>query len=323
MNKPLISIIIPSYNSLKYLDGSIGSALNQTYENVEIILIDDGSTDGTRDSFNKFEKHGIICRNQPNKGASAARNHGLSLAKGEYIQFLDADDILHPDKLKKQVSLMEKEDADLSFSYWENFTNDVTTSQTFRFPHIPFDSIQNGRDVIRSFGEDNWFVVPAAWLVKKELIEKAGYWNEFITNNDDGEYFSRILFWSQKVSIVKESLAFYRLTDDVSLSTMNTEQKAYSALYSWKLIHTLLSGSHDKRLLSYPKRGFYVIFLMTRNNFPKIARLFAKEFDGINAYFFLSEWKFNKIIEFLGLYNAYILKDYLNKMLKVFSLRTI
>ena len=102
MDKPLVSIVIPCYNAVKYVGEAIRSALAQTYPNVEVIVIDDGSTDGSLNVIKSFHE-AIRWESGPNRGGCAARNRGIELARGELIQFLDADDFLHPAKLEVQV----------------------------------------------------------------------------------------------------------------------------------------------------------------------------------------------------------------------------
>jgi len=311
---PLVSIIIPTYNSWKYLPETVRSAVSQNYPHVEIIVIDDGSTDATRELFPEFERQGVICIRQNNAGASSARNNGLGIAKGDYVQFLDADDIMHPDKIKQQVAKMQYEDADLSFTSWGNFREDQHDSDQFRFRHLDFSSITTGMSILHSFGIQNWFIPTLAWLVRRDLIIKAGYWNPFRCPNDDGEYFSRLLFWSKKVSVISEKLAFYRLTPGISLSNTNTEEKALATLRSWKLIHALMQSSGKEMLLSYPKRGFYVGYLMTRKSFPKVSRRFASEFDRIDAPTFLNRHSYYWLIEWLGLYRGNSIIEFSSKV---------
>lgn len=103
--KPLVSIIIPCYQSLDYIADSIHSALAQTHERCEVIVIDDGSTDGSLDVIRTFSDR-IRWEAGPNAGAPAARNRGLRLARGELVKFLDADDVLLPDAISRQVEQM-------------------------------------------------------------------------------------------------------------------------------------------------------------------------------------------------------------------------
>jgi glycosyltransferase involved in cell wall biosynthesis len=108
-NKPLVSIIIPTYNNADTICRSVDSCINQTYKNIEILVIDDGSTDNTKERLNRYssdKRFKYIY--QENQERSAARNHGLDVARGEYIQFLDSDDTLYPEKLEKQVHFLNK-----------------------------------------------------------------------------------------------------------------------------------------------------------------------------------------------------------------------
>ncbi|MBA6412299.1 glycosyltransferase [Parahaliea sp. F7430] len=102
---PLVSVIIPCYNSEKYLSECIDSVLSQDYENIEIIAVDDGSTDGTLNILKQFKT--IYFYTQPNSGACSARNKGFISSSGKYIKFLDSDDFLEPNVISKQVELSE------------------------------------------------------------------------------------------------------------------------------------------------------------------------------------------------------------------------
>lgn len=104
---PKISVIIPTYNRAMLLSSAIDSVLSQTYEDYELIVIDDGSTDDTTEIVNKYSTDKLRYVFQENKGRSAARNYGIKLAKGEYIAFLDSDDLFVPSKLEAQVRILD------------------------------------------------------------------------------------------------------------------------------------------------------------------------------------------------------------------------
>lgn len=119
MPSPLVSIIMPVYNSEKYIKDSISSALQQSYENYELIIVDDCSTDMSRNIINTFQNKDkrITCIFlSENKGVAHARNQGIQAAKGKYIAFMDSDDLWDADKLKTQVEIMEDSNADLSYT---------------------------------------------------------------------------------------------------------------------------------------------------------------------------------------------------------------
>ena len=111
MSSALVTIVTPLYNSINYIEESVQSVVNQTYENWEMILVDDCSSDGSLELINKIakiEKRLKIIQNKENQGSGISRNKAIKLAKGKYIAFLDSDDLWHKDKLKIQIDLMEK-----------------------------------------------------------------------------------------------------------------------------------------------------------------------------------------------------------------------
>ncbi|TXE17124.1 glycosyltransferase family 2 protein [Psychroserpens burtonensis] len=306
MSHPLVSIIIPTYNSKAYVQEAAASALSQKYKSIEIIVVDDGSTDDTRDLFPEFEAKGIRCFYIDNGGASNARNYGLEKSSGDYIQFLDADDILEPTKIEKQLNLMRLHKADLCYSPWVIFENDISDAhKQFRFSYLDHSLKRTGQEIMISYGMDNWFILTVAWLVKKDLIEKAGFWNPAKCPNDDGEYFSRALFWSEHVVCCNEVLSFYRKTANDSLSKLNSETKIEASYKSFKQIESLLLTCRNDKLMSYPKRMFYMQYKLVKSNYPDLAKRAAKNFDRINAPSFLSDkiyywWFINRF----GLYTG-------------------
>ncbi len=117
MSSPLVSVIIPCFNGQEYVGEAIQSALDQTYANKEIIVVDDGSTDGSLAVIQSFGEK-IRWVTGPNRGGAAARNRCLELAQGALIQFLDADDVLDPRKLEEQVPVSERNPSDIVYSDW-------------------------------------------------------------------------------------------------------------------------------------------------------------------------------------------------------------
>lgn len=131
MNKPipnLVSVIIPCFNAEKWLSQAIESILNQTYPYIEIIVIDDGSTDHSLEIIKSYSQK-VKWKTGKNQGANQARNLGFALSQGEYIQYLDADDYLFPDKIAKQIKILQTISADFVYSDWcyeYNLTEDST-----------------------------------------------------------------------------------------------------------------------------------------------------------------------------------------------------
>lgn len=116
MKKELISVVIPTYNRGFIIENSIRSVLNQTYKNIEVIIVDDGSTDNTEEVIKSINDKKIrYFKLKVNRGACYARNYGVSKAKGKYIAFQDSDDIFLPGKLEKQYVNLIKNNSDLDF----------------------------------------------------------------------------------------------------------------------------------------------------------------------------------------------------------------
>ncbi|WP_294095053.1 glycosyltransferase family 2 protein [uncultured Cetobacterium sp.] len=127
MNEKLVSVIVPNYNCEKYIGETLGSILEQSYKNIEIIIIDDCSTDNSYSialNYSKKYSNIIVEKLEKNSGAGIARNRGIELATGEYIAFLDSDDIWHKEKLKNQIRFMEKNNYAMSFTSYEHINEE-------------------------------------------------------------------------------------------------------------------------------------------------------------------------------------------------------
>lgn len=184
-NSPKVSVIIPLYNQQQYVGEAIESILNQTYPNIEIIVVNDGSTDNPLSVLEKY-KNNIILINQENKGLAAARNAGLKKCSGEYIQFLDADDFLHKDKIKLQLEFSEILD------------NIVSYCEITQYDH------ESQRAYLRYIGEvkdmfpmyyDFWDIYPTpihSLLIKKEIFKKFGLFDEELKACEDRYFLSKL-----------------------------------------------------------------------------------------------------------------------------------
>ena len=136
--KALVSIIMPNYNGALFIEESITSVLFQTYENWELILVDDYSTDSSVkiiESFMAENKRIILIKLVENSGPAIARNHAIEEAKGRYIAFLDSDDLWHPDKLLKQISFMQEQDIALSYTSYYRIKE--TSGKTINQFYVP------------------------------------------------------------------------------------------------------------------------------------------------------------------------------------------
>lgn len=208
MSNKLVSIIIPSFNSAQWVCNAIDSSLQQTYSNCEVIVIDDGSTDNTRELI--FQRYGETVKYiyQNNQGVASARNNGLSNASGEYIQFLDADDLIAPSKIAKQVALLEDNpEFDVAYSDFKYFCDD--NSCNFSDSPELFKSKYSSGDILNLLLSGNFIVIHAA-LVKKKAVIKAGSFDCRMVC-EDYDLWLRIANNGGKFIYSGGELAFYRV----------------------------------------------------------------------------------------------------------------
>lgn len=194
---PLVSIIVPCYNYALFLPDSIGSIMNQTYQNWECIVVDDGSTDNSKELLEQLSKKDsrITLIIQKNAGPTVARNNGIKLAKGEFIHFLDADDLIEKQKLEKQVAVFIKHpDADIVYGNVKYFS---TENPSKLFDSLDLKSgpwmknpVGKGEKMIKELLKGN-IMETSSPLVRKSLFDKWGLMNESLLFNEDWELWAR------------------------------------------------------------------------------------------------------------------------------------
>jgi glycosyltransferase involved in cell wall biosynthesis len=216
MISPLVSIIIPVYNAEKHLENTIISALSQTWPNKEIIIVDDGSKDGSLVIAKKHKSEQVRVFSQPNSGSGATRNKGLREAKGEYIQFLDADDLLSANKIEKQMELLLQNPgstATCSTVHFFDGDDPYASSPSAYDDTFLYDSDNPAGFLANLYGGNNYvgsMIQTNAWLSPASVIKKAGWWSEFYSPDDDGEFFCRVVLASEGIIYAKDCLNFYR-----------------------------------------------------------------------------------------------------------------
>lgn len=227
-----VSILIPVYNAEKYVAEAIESALNQTYKNIEIIIVDDGSIDKSWEIIETYrQKYPSIIKTykQENKGAAAARNKGFEISTGQYIQYLDADDLLAPDKIEHQIKYFKGDDREdfIVNGHWIKIKEHINEEIDWG----PHKSIQQDLDNI------DWILAnhmsqTSCWLTPRSLIIKAGVWNEELTFNDDGEFFARVILNSSKVYFCINSKIYYRIHEGLSISKQARTKKGMQSYFN-------------------------------------------------------------------------------------------
>jgi PST family polysaccharide transporter len=214
---PLVSILIPAYNAQEWIADTIRSALAQTWPRIEIVVVDDGSKDQTVAVARQFESQNVRVIAQKNQGASAARNNAFMHSKGDYIQWLDADDLLAPDKVTSQMELVMQglDKHTLLSGSWGRFM--YRPNRAKFVPSSLWCDLSPKEWLLRKMGQNN-YMQTATWLVSREVTEATGPWDVRLLGDDDGEYFCRALMASNGVRFVPSAKVYYRAFRFNSLS---------------------------------------------------------------------------------------------------------
>lgn len=245
MSLPLVSIIIPCYNAEKYVAEAIQSALDQTYSNCEVIVIDDGSSDGSLEIIKSFGAK-IKWETGSNRGGCAARNRGIDISKGTFLKFLDADDLLGKDLVEVQAERLSRDQNSAVYGPW-SFLVFEQEKWIEKPTHLVPD--QEG-DLL-----DQWlcgvYIVPHAFLWPRGLIEAIGKWDEELHADQDGDLFYRAYLQGTRFYSVTTGQAYYR-KDSVHSASSVSERKCGHALASRirsleKLLNELISRGDAER----------------------------------------------------------------------------
>jgi len=202
-----VSVVIPCFNAEATVAETIESALAQTWQDIEIIVVDDGSTDRSAGVLRGFG-NGIRTDFGPNRGASAARNRGTVLASGAYIQYVDADDLLVPQAIEKRLSALDETDADVAYSDWQRFETGADGSR--RFGEVVarlMDDVDPDAEIACA---TEFWAPPAALLYRRHIVDAIGTWNERLPVIQDARFLFDAARRRARFVRVEGVSAFYR-----------------------------------------------------------------------------------------------------------------
>lgn len=210
---PLVSIVIPCRDAARWIAETVGSALGQPGVAVEVVVVDDGSTDGSAEVVERFGDPRVNVIRQHPHGASRARNVGTRATRGEYVQYLDADDVLQPGALAARVAALESKGADVAYSDWVRY--EVTPAGDFR----------DGETVARQLGPrpeidlftDAWWP-PGALLYRRRIVDAIGAWREDLPVIQDARFLLDAALCGARFVHVQEVGLRYRVHGPGSLS---------------------------------------------------------------------------------------------------------
>lgn len=264
IKKPIISIIIPIYNTQKYLSRCIGSVLEQTYQDFELILVDDGSTDNSLELCRKWSKidQRIVLISQENGGVSKARNAGLDAAKGKYITFIDSDDWVSSDYLAILSETMEKNDAQLVVGSYKAMYTRLRKLSLSKLPTKKINIADN--EEVRSTLLSVHFCAPWAKLFLNEIIQNSNL--RFPLNIRSGEdtiFVRNYLSKCARIYTVSNVIYYYNRMNELAATT-----KYYAEIFDWdslllleleNLLHNWnIKEEYSKKILSEETTFYFV-----------------------------------------------------------------
>ena len=289
-----VSIIMPTYNRAALLPRSISSILNQTFEDFELIIIDDGSTDDTEDVVRGFnDKRIVYIKNNNNLGATTSRNEGIKISKGRFIAFQDSDDEWMPQKLEKQINILNGSAPDLGVVY--TGFNRVNGNRREYIPKI--NVITKEGNIHEELLKGNFIGTPTL-LVKKECFDKSGLFDDRIPRLQDWDLALRLSKYFNFAFIAEPMLIAYQTESSISaneilyskameiiLSKYSSEFRKYKKVFAGYLfdtgIYICIQGNFKKgraylkkaivqNPLNFKYSAFYILSLFSQTFFTDI-----------------------------------------------------
>lgn len=247
MSEPLVSILIPCYNAEPWLKATLESALAQTWRRTEIVVVNDGSTDGSGAIARGFKDRGVRLIDQSNAGPGAALNRALRESTGEFVKFLDADDLISPGAVAIQVaSLRDTEAGSIAVGEWARFRSDPSEAR--------FEAREGWHDgapvdwIVETWEDGEPMYQNAMFLVPRALLDSAGGWNESLSLINDHEFYTRLILASSGVKFTPGARVYYRSWIEGSVSRRTSRTACDSAKRA-----VLLSAGHLLRAEDSPR----------------------------------------------------------------------
>lgn len=275
-----ISVIIPIYNCEEFLDDSVGGILNQTFKDIEVICVDDGSTDGSLDRLNEFAQKDsrVHVFHQENQGGGIARNFAMTKATGKYLYFMDADDIIYPEALDACYRLCEEKDLDFvlfkAISYFEDLGKYeeheyFTMSKLYECVGDEVFSFEDVGDLIVNFS-----VTPWGKLYNREFVMKSGAQFAHQLSFHDNKFFFEMLFHSKRILFLNETYYVRRIHSNSLIGSRN--RKFFNVFIAYDQIFDIFRKYNHFEEYKRPLYNWKINILYFR--FRKIHEEYKQEF---------------------------------------------
>lgn len=275
---PLLSIIIPSFNRGVLIGKTIQSVLSQTYDNWELIIVDDGSSDNTKEvvlSFLKDERLKFVDRpKEREKGGNAARNYGFEISKGEYVKWLDSDDLLEPDCLEKQLEVISKDNADVVFCRSKFFSENLTTGK-IELGNLWNQGFQKSGNILENFilGKLRFSNNDGLW--KKNVLPDKPY-SENLKNSQEYLMITMMLAKNIRVELIDEVLVLIRTHSNQMANKRDYSVYAKNQILARYLVLKELNKNNikNKKLFFYLIKSiyYYILFQIKKCEFKYLSK---------------------------------------------------
>lgn len=282
MNK-LVSILIPCFNSERFILDSINCLLKQDYENIEIIIVDDGSTDESLRIAESIKDIRVHVYSQSNSGACVARNIAFEKCHGDYIMYFDADDLINKSYVSSLVKcLRDANDLSIATGEWDRFRTDLSEASFSKL------SVYKDYDCAFNLLLDMWttgeMLTCSSYLVPRKLVEIVGGWDERVLKNQDGEFFSRVLMAADKVYHTANAKFYYRTGEYLSVSKASSKEKVAS------MLDTFISYRKNALVIEDSERvrkalavNFTLFMYIHGNQFPDLMKIAQSEVKNLGV----------------------------------------
>lgn len=247
---PLVSVIMAAFRAGPHIDEALSSVRNQTHPDIEIIVVDDASPDDTaaRVAEHAANDSRIVLLQLPeNRGQCAALNHGLARARGHYVKFFDADDLMSANCIADQLASLRDHPRHLSYGSWARFTQNPTEA-VFR-PHPGWHDSPSGLEwIVETWKDTEPMYQCGLFLIPKVLLDEAGGWDERLSLINDFEFFTRLVLAGEGIRFVPEARLYYRSNQSGSLSGLKSRRGCESSCLSGLLaVRHLLARENSPR----------------------------------------------------------------------------
>ena len=241
MSVPTVSVLIPCYNAERFIGETLESVFRQTWPGIEVIVVDDDSRDESVTEVRRFP--GVRLIRQDHAGAAAARNRAYAESSGAFIQILDADDLIAPDKIERQVERLQDHPRCVASAEWGRFYR--ASAETRFEPESVWRDLDPIDWLVLSRAEGLGMLFPALWLIPRVIADAVGPWDETLSVGDDGEYFTRILLAAERVLFCDGARCYYRSGLAGSLSGGKSAQALASQFRVLELCESYLRTRED------------------------------------------------------------------------------